>query len=424
MSIPIPYVGVVRVGGVLPIIDSRPFQNLDMRKQLGFMGMVFRGAGYSRYIHSMVVYWLTCRRMQRLVEWGVCTLQDRINVEVASLLHDIGHGPGSHLTDPLVMVEHDERGCEISATLRKEIEACGAQFEVVMAILKRVNPLNVIIFDTPLGTDKLAYLWIDSEVTGLGGMPPRAAFLDSVYYRVVEGKGMLVVDPKVGNHAKKLISHYILMYADGYYKKATAVYERGWQQNIAKLLGMDGSVAEFGVDELVRLSDDGLVERMLNTSNVAVRRATERLIERSHPRSAVVMVAGSTEGFFAPDDKPMVCRKVPEVYFEDRRIAKPAFLAELERELGAQFRLQEGELVITPPLLKRRFLPPNMYMSTNSGAMHIKDYWNSQYRTWEEEASDYLRFHFCVVPERRDEIAAKGDLVVERFQETVSLLLA
>jgi hypothetical protein len=424
VSIPIPYVRVVRVGNVLPIIDSRPFQDLDRRKQLGFMGMVFRGAGYSRYIHSMVVYWLTCRRMQRLVDWGVCTLQDRINVEVASLLHDIGHGPGSHLTDPLVLVEHDERGYEISATLREQIEECGAEFEVVMAILKREHPLSVIIFDTPLGTDKLAYLWIDSEVTGLGGMPPHAMFLDNVYYKVVDGKGLLEVDPKIDNQARALIEHYRLMYAAGYYKKASAVYERGWQQNIAKLLGMDGGEAEFSIEELVRLSDDGLVERMLNASNPVVRLATERLIARKHPRSAVVMVAGQTEGFFAPDNKPMVCKKVPEMYFEDKRIAKPAFLAQLERELGEQFNLPEGHLVITPPLQKRRFMPPDMFMSTNKGPMHIKEYWPSQYRTWQEEASGYLKFHFCVVPERRAEIASQGDLVVERFQEAVKLLLA
>ncbi len=424
VTIPIPYVGVVRVGEVLPIIDSRPFQNLDMRKQLGFMHMIFRGAGYSRYIHSMVVYWLTCRRMQRLVEWGSCTLQDKINVEVASLLHDIGHGPGSHLTDPLVAEDHEERGYLIAVGLRREIEECGAEFEVVMAILRREDPLHVIIYDTPLGTDKLAYLWIDSEVTGIGGMPPRAAFLDNVYYQVAPyGKGMLLVDPKVGTQVKNLINHYIKMYADGYYKKASAVYERGFQQNIAILLGIEGGEAHFTIEDLVRLSDDGLVERMLTSSHDQVRANTERLIERGHPRSAVVMVAGSSEGFFAPDGKPMACRTVEEAYFEERKIAKPGFLALLERELAPELGLVPGDLVITPPLLKRRFLPPNVYMATNKGPMHIREYWPDQYRAWEAEATSYLKFHICVVPSERARVSAMADQVVEHFQRVVGELL-
>lgn len=423
MSIPIPYVGVVRVEQVLPIIDSKPFQDLDRRKQLGFMGMIFRGAGYSRYVHTLVAYYLTCRRMERFVRWKQCTEQDRIDVEVAVLLHDIGHGPGSHLTDPLVSEDHEERGLRIAESLREEIEACGARFEVVMAILARTHPLSCIIYDTPLGTDKLAYLWIDSEMTGLGGMPPRAHFLDSVHYKVVDGQGMLLVDPKVGNQVKILINHYIKMYADGYYKKASSVYERGFQWVIARLLGLDGSDPQMTVDQLVSLSDDGLIEALLTARDSVVRRATERLIARQHPRSAIVLVAGRADGFFAPDGKPMVCRRVSMEYFSNRAIAKPAFLARVEKRLSAALGLAEGDLLITPPLLLRRFLPPTVRMMTDAGPMHIEHYWPEQYRAWVAEAPSYLKFHICVIPEKRASIAQQADRVLSLFEEAVRNVL-
>ena len=135
------------------------------------------------------------------------------------------------------------------------------------------------------------------------------------------------------------------------------------------------------------------------------------------------MVAGSSEGFFAPDGKPMACRTVNDSFFEERKIAKPGFLALLERELAPKLGLAAGDLVITPPLLKRRFLPPNVHMATNNGPMHIKDYWPDQYGAWVAEARSYLKFHICVVPSERARVANMADQVVEMFGEAVGELL-
>jgi hypothetical protein len=361
--------------------------------------------------------------MDRLVRWNQCTPQDQINVEVAVLLHDIGHGPGSHFTDPLVDKDHEERGLDIAEGLKLEIEACGAEFEVVMAILRRQHPLSCIMYDTPLGTDKLAYLWIDSEVTGLGGMPPLEHFLNSVHYHVVDGQGMLLVDPKVGNQVKILINHYIKMYADGYYKKACSVYERGFQWVVARLLGLDGSKPQMTVEELVGLSDDTLVQALSNAEDPVVREATLRLIARNHPRSFLVLVPGAEDGFFAPDGKPMVCRKVDMQYFTNREIAKPAFLAQVEQQLTQALGLTVGDLLITPPLLLRRFMPPNVWIKTNNGPKHIRDYWPEQYGAWVAEAPNYLKFHICVVPEERANVVKRADEVLELFEKAVQVVL-
>ncbi|KAK8914407.1 hypothetical protein KSP39_PZI024099 [Platanthera zijinensis] len=85
----------------LKFIDTEQFQRLRDLKQLGVGYMVYPGAVHTRFEHSLGVYWLAGQNLQYLQTYQGAELDiDRFDVQtvkLAGLLHDIGHGPFSHL---------------------------------------------------------------------------------------------------------------------------------------------------------------------------------------------------------------------------------------------------------------------------------------------------------------------------------------
>ncbi|KAF3329007.1 deoxynucleoside triphosphate triphosphohydrolase SAMHD1 isoform X1 [Carex littledalei] len=85
----------------LKFIDTEQFQRLRDLKQLGLTYLVYPGAVHTRFEHSLGVYWLASESVQSLKNYQGAELDidnfDMQTVKLAGLLHDIGHGPFSHL---------------------------------------------------------------------------------------------------------------------------------------------------------------------------------------------------------------------------------------------------------------------------------------------------------------------------------------
>jgi len=83
-------------------IDTPQFQRLRSIKQLGASEHVYMNTNHNRFEHSLGVYWLAermARRIHKLQPQLGCTEKDILCIRLAGLLHDIGHGPFSHIYD-------------------------------------------------------------------------------------------------------------------------------------------------------------------------------------------------------------------------------------------------------------------------------------------------------------------------------------
>ncbi|WCJ44814.1 hypothetical protein M5689_025465 [Euphorbia peplus] len=85
----------------LKFVDTEQFQRLRDLKQLGLTYMVYPGAVHSRFEHSLGVYSLAGEVVHTLKNFQGAELDidamDIKTVKLAGLLHDVGHGPFSHM---------------------------------------------------------------------------------------------------------------------------------------------------------------------------------------------------------------------------------------------------------------------------------------------------------------------------------------
>lgn len=106
------------------ILDTFEFQRLRDIKQLGATYFVYPSANHSRLEHSIGVYYLTGKLINKIKENQPNIKFDSSKFElikIAGLIHDIGHGPFSHLYDTYIAdTTHESRSINIFKNMIKK----------------------------------------------------------------------------------------------------------------------------------------------------------------------------------------------------------------------------------------------------------------------------------------------------------------
>jgi len=184
-----PIHGYIDISEFKHIIDTPEFQRLRNIKQLGACNFVFPSALGTRFEHSLGVYYLTDRMLKAIYKnsKNIVPMENYSRIiRLAALIHDIGHGPFSHLWDDLCKKngnheEHEYRGIEIFKYMNKkydlrysydDIEFMRNLIDPDMSTLEHKNPhfwMYQIVAnkESGLDTDKMDYLIRDCAVVGL-----------------------------------------------------------------------------------------------------------------------------------------------------------------------------------------------------------------------------------------------------------------
>jgi HD superfamily phosphohydrolase len=156
------------------LVDTPEFQRLRRVRQLGLAYFAYQTAEHSRFTHSLGAFHLATRILERLASKYEISDQDRFAVRVAALLHDVGHGPFSHVIESTLGFHHEDFTIEAILNedtgvgkLLKEFSADLAND--VAAIIRgdfRRMALGQLV-SSQLDVDRMDYLLRDSLMTGV-----------------------------------------------------------------------------------------------------------------------------------------------------------------------------------------------------------------------------------------------------------------
>lgn len=151
------------------VVDSEPFQRLRGIQQLAMTNLLYPGARHSRFEHSIGVSYVAGRLADRLNREEATVRSDF--VRMAALVHDIGHGPFSHVSEK-VMKRHEEVSAAIIRHHPQIRSAIGEQADEIADLLvsagaasRRTVERDIIA--GPADADKLDYLLRDSHFCGV-----------------------------------------------------------------------------------------------------------------------------------------------------------------------------------------------------------------------------------------------------------------
>ena len=166
-----PVFGFINIpkGLIMEVVTHPMVQRLHRIKQLGLSCMVYPGAQHTRFQHSLGAFFLMTEAINSLRGKGVeITDHEAESVKIAILLHDVGHGPFSHVLENTIApgVHHEEISLLLMEKMNREL---GGRLDLAIRIYKDEYEKRFLhqLVSSQLDMDRLDYLRRDSFYTGV-----------------------------------------------------------------------------------------------------------------------------------------------------------------------------------------------------------------------------------------------------------------
>ena len=222
-----PVFGFIKIprGLLYDIVQHPLMQRLNRINQLGLASVVYPGARHTRFQHSLGAFHLMSEAILSLQQKGNMIFEPEAEgVQAAILMHDIGHGPFSHVLENTLIhgISHED----ISLLMMEEINRdLGNQLNYALSIFKDEYPKRFLhqLISSQLDMDRLDYLRRDSFYTGVTEGNIGSARIIKML-NVVDDN--LVVESKGIYSLENYLTTRRLMYWQVYLHKTAVAYEK------------------------------------------------------------------------------------------------------------------------------------------------------------------------------------------------------
>ena len=321
------------------IIEHRYFQRLRRVSQMGMSYMVYPGAHHTRFQHAIGCTFLMQKAVQVLRFKGVeISNKEEEALNIAILLHDIGHGAFSHALEHSIVneISHEEISLKFMEVLNDEFNE---KLTLAIKIFKGEHQkqfLNQLI-SSQLDIDRLDYLKRDSFYTGVAEGNVNSERLITML-NVINNE--LVVEQKGIYSVEKFIIARRLMYWQVYLHKTGLIAER----ILVKVLQRAKELTERGI----KLPASNALQFFL--SNKINRKTFNNAVLETFSQLDDYDIISAIKSWQTHDDivlstlsKSIIQRNLPKIKLQSKQSSKEE-ISEIKNNVKSKLNISDKEL--------------------------------------------------------------------------------
>jgi len=262
----------------LSIIDNPIFQRLRRIRQLSGAHLTYPAAQHTRFEHSLGVMHIASQAGNALNEKGILQSADIEILRLAGLLHDVGHGPFSHLFEEIIQekkISHEDFGKEIilNSEIGDNLSKNGFDKKLISRIAfgnSKFQYMNEIVSGA-LSADMMDYLLRDGYFTGA-----EHAKID--HKRITQSldvhKKKLALERSALYSFESMMHSRYQMFKAVYFHKTVRAAEVMLIEAL-RLADDEFGFTTFNLDEFVKLTDEYVLSTLISSESSKLKRARQ-----------------------------------------------------------------------------------------------------------------------------------------------------
>ena len=292
------------------VIDTEPFQRLRRIRQLSSAYLVYPSANHTRFEHSLGAMHLAGVIGEVLLKKGYISSEDVDKLRLAGLLHDVGHGPFSHLYEDVISKKYETNHEELGRRIITETEIADVlkkhgydpnEIANLSNGLDSKRPFMNAIIAGPLSADLMDYIQRDSYYTGaIYGRVNVMKIINSMH---VYNNQLAIEKDAVSAFEGMTIARYE-MFKEVYFHKTARAGDVMLRRSIELFDEATGFADPKDLSSYLSLTDDVLVSKILLSESKEAEKSKKLL-------------------------KDYLARKLIKLVYEESFIGKDAFFEKI-----------------------------------------------------------------------------------------------